>query len=189
MPERPDLDGVILVEGPSDRVAVEALAERLGRDLAANRWAVVAMGGASSFGHFLGALGPTGRGLRLAGLCDRAEVGALLQGLERAGLHDHPTSADLATLGFFVCIEDLEDELVRAVGPDRVEGVFGVHGDLRAWRTFQRQPAQRGRSPVGGIRRFLGAGSGRKVAYSRRLVEALDLAAIPGPLAAVLGTA
>jgi hypothetical protein len=52
-------------------------------------------------------------------------------------------------LGFFVCVADLEDELIRAAGPALVAEVFAAHGDLGAFRTIQRQPAWRGRDEAG----------------------------------------
>jgi hypothetical protein len=52
--------------------------------------------------------------------------------------------AGLERLGFFVCVDDLEDELIRA-GPAQVTEVFAAHGDLGAFRTIQRQPAWRGK--------------------------------------------
>jgi len=61
---------VVLVEGTSDRLAVETLAARRGRDLAAEGVVVVPAGGAHAMGGFLEQLGPHGRGARLAGLCD-----------------------------------------------------------------------------------------------------------------------
>ena len=64
----------VLVEGDSDRLAVEALARRHGRQLDAEGVAVVAIGGATNAGHAVRRYGPTGRGLRLAALCDVAEV-------------------------------------------------------------------------------------------------------------------
>jgi hypothetical protein len=50
---------VMLVEGISDRVALEALAERRGRNLEAEGIAVVPMGGAQAIGSFLEVFGPT----------------------------------------------------------------------------------------------------------------------------------
>jgi len=44
---------VILVEGMSDRIALEVLARRRGRDLAAQGVAVIAMHGATNLGHYL----------------------------------------------------------------------------------------------------------------------------------------
>jgi hypothetical protein len=37
-------------------------------------------------------------------------------------------------LGFYVCVNDLEDELIRAVGIAGVEALFDSQGDLRSYR-------------------------------------------------------
>jgi hypothetical protein len=51
---------VVLVEGISDQRALEALAERRGRDLDVEGVSVVAMGGAQAIGRFLELCGPRG---------------------------------------------------------------------------------------------------------------------------------
>jgi Overcoming lysogenization defect protein-like, TOPRIM domain len=61
---------VVLVEGVSDQIAVEALAGRLGRDLATEGVTVLPAGGAHGFGGYLRRFGPLGAGARLAGLYD-----------------------------------------------------------------------------------------------------------------------
>ena len=68
---------VIVVEGMSDRVALETLAERRGLALGAPGISIVHLGGATNIGHFLDLFGPRGLGVRLAGLCDAAEEGSL----------------------------------------------------------------------------------------------------------------
>ena len=55
-----DLRSVVLVEGVSDQLALEALAERRGRNLDAEGVSVVAMGGATTIGRFLDLFGPQG---------------------------------------------------------------------------------------------------------------------------------
>ena len=50
--------GVVLVEGVSDRIAIETLAGRLGRDLAADDVTVVPVGGAHAIGRFLEDVAP-----------------------------------------------------------------------------------------------------------------------------------
>src|SRR4029450_2339913 len=103
---------MVLVEGISDQVALETVAERRGRDLAAEGIGVVPMGGARSIGRYPGRggrvaaegmgwvpmggarsigrylerYGPGGLGLELAGLCDAGEEGEVRLGLERGGL-------------------------------------------------------------------------------------------------------
>ncbi len=177
---------VVLVEGPSDQVALLTLARRRGRDLVADGIAVIPIGGATSLGHFLDVLGPAGLGVTLAGMCDAAEEGAFARGLERAGLGTDLSRPDLESLGFFVCEADLEDELIRTLGVEVVEGIVSAQGELDSFRLFQRQPAQRGRPVPGQLRRFLGTRSGRKIEYAGLLVEALDLGRVPRPLDGVL---
>ncbi|SPF04237.1 TOPRIM nucleotidyl transferase/hydrolase domain-containing protein [Streptomyces sp. MA5143a] len=164
---------VVLLEGPSDVAAVDALAARRGRDLAAEGVCVLPMGGAMSVGRFAGLLGPSGLGLRLTGLCDERERGYYARGWERAGA---------APEGYFVCAADLEDELIRALGPTRVQELVRAEGDLRPLRTFLRQPAQQGRPAGQQLRRFFGTKKGRKIQYGRVLVEALAPDRVPAPL-------
>ncbi|MEZ0069341.1 hypothetical protein ABIA32_005385 [Streptacidiphilus sp. MAP12-20] len=173
---------VVLVEGASDQAAVEALALRRGRDLDGERVAVVPLGGATSVRRFLDLLGPGGLGLRVTGLCDAGEEGFFLRSLERSGLGSELTRTSMESLGFFVCDADLEEELIRCLGTDGVERVVDAEGDLRAFRTFQKQPAQRERTTEQQLRRFMGTLSGRKIHYARSLVEGLDPARVPRPL-------
>ncbi|MFD7017036.1 TOPRIM nucleotidyl transferase/hydrolase domain-containing protein [Streptomyces sp. NPDC059928] len=167
----------VLLEGPSDVAAVDALAASRGRNLADEGVCVLAMGGAMSIGRFADRLGPPGLGLRLAGLCDEGERGFYARGLERAGAPRE---------GFFVCAADLEDELIRALGVPRVAELVRAEGDLRPLETFLRQPAQRGRTAGQQLRRFFGTKKGRKIHYGRVLVEALDPDRAPAPLTGLL---
>ncbi|MFJ9427195.1 TOPRIM nucleotidyl transferase/hydrolase domain-containing protein [Streptomyces sp. NPDC101249] len=167
----------VLLEGPSDVAAVDALAARTGRDLAAEGVCVLSMGGAMNIGRYAALLGPPGLGLRLAGLCDERERGFYDRGLARA---------DAPGRSFFTCVADLEDELVRALGVPRVEEIVDAEGDLAAWRTFVRQPAQRDRSPRQRMRRFLGTKKGRKIRYGHLLTEALAPEEVPVPLRRLL---
>jgi hypothetical protein len=177
---------VVLVEGVSDQRALEALAERRGRSLDAEGVAVVPIGGAQAIGRFLNRFGPEGLDVRLAGLCDAAEEGDFRRGLERAGFGTDLTRTDLERLGFYVCVADLEDELIRALGAARVEEVVEAEGELGSFRTLQKQPEWRGRSVEEQLRRFMGSGGSRKIRYARLLVEVLDLTHVPRPLDLVL---
>lgn len=177
---------VVLVEGISDRVALEALAERRERVLDAEGISIVPIGGAQAIGRFLERFGPHGLDVRLAGLCDAAEEGDFRRGLERAGLGSDLTRGDLEALGFFVCVADLEDELIRALGVASVEQVVDAHGDLASFRTLQKQPAWQGRPHEEQLRRFMGSGGRRKIRYARFLVEALEPDGVPRPLDGVL---
>ena len=177
-----DARTVVLVEGVSDRVAVQAMAARRGRDLAGEGVGVVPMGGARSIRRYLRLFGPGGLDLTLAGLCDAGEEGDVRRGLERAGLGANLGRAEMASLGFYVCVVDLEDELIRRLGPAVVEQVVEAQGELGPFRTFQRQPAQRERTIHQQLHRFMGTGGGRKTRYAQFLVDALDLANVPEPL-------
>ncbi|WP_307799070.1 TOPRIM nucleotidyl transferase/hydrolase domain-containing protein [Micromonospora antibiotica] len=177
---------VVLVEGVSDRSAVEALAVRRDRDLTDEGVYVLPMGGAMSAGRFLRLLGPPGLGLAVRGLCDEAEEGWFRRALEQVGLGVDLSRTTMEALGFPVCVADLEDELIRALGPSGVEDVLDTEGDLPRFRVFQNQPAQRGRSVQRQLRRFLGTTSGRKARYAAALVHALDLDHVPRPLDRVL---
>jgi Overcoming lysogenization defect protein-like, TOPRIM domain len=179
----------VLVEGESDREAVVALAERRVVDLDREGVAVVAMGGVTNVARYVSELGPPGRDLRLAGLYDAGEERFVRGGLERAGLAPGPGRDGLAALGFHCCERDLEDELIRALGVDRVLAVVEAQRELDSFRVLQQQPAQRGRRIEDHLHRFLGAGSGRKVRYGRLLVEALGDHEVPAPLAGVLTAA
>ena len=177
---------VVLVEGISDQVALETLAERRGRDLAAERIAVVPIGGAQAIGAVLEQLGPHGLDVRLAGLCDAAEEGHFRRALERAGLGSNLTRAEMERLGFYVCVADLEEELIRSLGVGAVEEVAEAQGDLGSFRTLQKQAAWHGRPAEDQLRRFMGSGGRRKIRYARLLVDALDLTRVPRPLDGVL---
>ena len=170
----------MLVEGTSDLVAVEALAEHRGRDLDAEGVSLVPMGGAQAIGRFLELF--ISQGLKLAGLCDAAEEREFQRGLERAGLGSNLTRDDMEQLGFYVCVEDLEDELIRALGADAVEEVVDAQGDLGPFRTLQKQPAWQGRPREDQLRRFMGSGGSRKIRYARLLVDALEPDQVPRPL-------
>ena len=177
---------VILVEGISDQCALEALAVRRGRDLDAESVSIVPIGGAQSIGRFLARFGPQGLDVTLAGLCDAGEEGDFRRGLERVGLGSDLTRDDMERLGFYVCVRDLEDELIRAHGAESVERIAEAEGDLGAFRTLQKQPAWQGRATEDQLRRWLGSGGRRKIRYARLLVEALDLDQVPRPLDRVL---
>ena len=183
-----DPDAIVLVEGASDQNALEALAERRGRNLVAEGVLIVPMGGATTIGHYLDLVGPAGFDVKLAGLCDVGEEGDFRRGLERSGVGSNLDRPAMEDLGFFVCVADLEDELIRALGTDRVEAVIEAQGETGTFRLMQKQPAQRERARDAQLRRFMGTRAGRKVHYARLLVEAVDLASIPRPLDGVLAS-
>jgi predicted ATP-dependent endonuclease of OLD family len=176
----------VLVEGVSDQLALEALAKRRGRNLDAEGVSIVPMGGATNIRSFLNRFGPQGLDVRLAGLCDANEEGDFRRGLERAGLGSNLTRADMERLGFYVCVADLEDELIRSLGAAAVERVIDAQGELELFHTFQKQPQWRARTSEEQLRRFFGTHRGRKIQSAAFLVDALDLGQVPRPLDAVL---
>ena len=58
---------------------------------------MVPMGGATSIGRFVERFGPAGAGLRLAGLCDAREEGAVHGALERAGVESAASTCARST--------------------------------------------------------------------------------------------
>lgn len=177
---------VVLVEGNSDRVALHTLAERVGRDLAAEGVEIVAMGGITNTRAFALRYGPLGLGVRLAGMYDAADEGKLRRGLVAAGLGADLEPDDLVGLGFFKCSVDLEDELIRALGVEAVEAVIAAAGEAQSLRLLAGMPAQRDWTREAVLRRFFGSQSGRKARYAALLVEALEPGQAPEPLASVL---
>ena len=132
------------------------------------------MGGYGNLPRLLGEY----RDLRLARSLRRRGGAALLA---RAGVRG-PLGARGAS-GFYACERDLEDELTRAVGPDGMERVLAEQGELRAFRTYQKQPAHRSRPLEEQLHGFMW---NRKQKYAVLLVEALDLERVPRPLDRVL---
>ncbi len=180
-----DANAVMLVEGVSDQMAVETIAARRGQDFGAQHVVVVPIGGAHAFTRYLKQFGPAGAGLRLTGLCDVGEENAVRRGLAGAGIGSPVGRADMERLGFYVCVEDLEDELIRAVGTARVAELIDSQGDLGSFRSLQRQPEWRGQPAGAQLRRFLGSGAGRKLRYARLLAGEVGLDRLPHPLEAV----
>jgi hypothetical protein len=183
-----DARAVVLVEGVSDQIAVETLAARLGRDLASEAVAVVPMGGAQAMARFLTRFGPQGANVRLAGLYDAGEEHVVRRALERTGIGSPLARADIEELGFYVCVADLEEELIRALGAASVLAVIGDQGEIDSFHTLQKQPVWRGQRTEDQLRRFMGNAS-RKIRYASLLVDALDLDQVPRPLRLVLAHA
>lgn len=180
---------IVLVEGMSDKAALDVIARRLGIPTGGTGVHIVPMGGVTNVGRFVGELRPDGLGVSLAGLCDAGEADYVMRVLAKAGFIVGDSRAGLAALGFYVCDADLEDELIRAAGVDAVEKIIEAQGELGSFRTFGKQPAQRRRSPQQQLHRFMGTRSGRKSLYASLLADALELTRIPEPLTRVLAHA
>src|SRR3954464_3957230 len=153
-------ESIVVVEGESDRAALVRLAERRGRDLAAESVAILPVGGAPALPRFLSSFGALAPHVRLAGLCDAGEA-------------DHFRRALGPSAPCYVCDADLEDELVRAVGTARLEQIIAGQGgaeqnnrgqgELHSFRTPEKQPAQRTRTLEQQLGVFLG---NRKIRYA-----------------------
>jgi len=174
---------VVLVEGISDQRALATLAQRRGRDLEAEGVSILPIGGAHAIGTYLERFGPRGLDLKVAGLCDVGEEGTFRHALERTGVGADLTRDAMEELGFYVCVTDLEDELVRALGSAAVLRIVEAQGELAPFRTFQKQPAKRELDLEEQLWRFMW---NRKIRYAPLLVGALDLGSIPRPLDGVL---
>ena len=161
---------VILVEGITDRIALEAVAAKFGRDLAAEGVEVVPIGGAQAIRRAAAQYD----GERVVGLCDAGEERWFRRVL------------GVAT---YVCVEDMEDELIRSLGPSGVEEVIAAQGELETFRNFQNQLAWRGRPVELQLHRWLRSAHRRNKRYPPLLIAALEPEQIPPPLAGVLAAA
>jgi hypothetical protein len=177
----------VLVEGISDQIALEALAAKRGRDLERDGVAIVPIGGAHAIGRALTRFAAL-PDVRLAGLCDAGEEDVYRRALERAGLGGNLSRAQMEQLGFYVCVDDLEDELMRALGTARIEALLEADGDLAPFRTFQKQLAWREADTYRQLRRFTRSSDRRNIRYPQRFVEALPPDEIPRPLHGVLAS-
>jgi hypothetical protein len=160
----PRVPVVIAVEGASDKVVLETISRRLGRDLAAEGIRIQAIGGAHAIRRFVTELGSD---VAVRGLCDENE-----QHLFRRVLDD-----------VYVCVPDLEGELIRALGVERVLEIV----DTDAFAKMRRQPAHRATPVDKALHRWLRSSSSRFHRYLPVLTEALELDRVPAPLAGVLG--
>src|SRR4051812_32629469 len=149
---------VVLVEGITDRIALEAAARRLGHDLGGVE--IVPIGGAQAIRRAAAQYD----GELLLGLCDAGEARWFRRVLGES---------------FFICVEDLEDELVRALGVSGVEEILEAHGELKTFRHFQNQPAWRGRPGEAQLRRWFQAADRRRSRYLPVLVAALEPDRVP----------
>jgi hypothetical protein len=159
---------VVLVEGITDRFALEAVAARLDLDLTGVE--IVPIGGAQAIRRAAADY----RGQHVVGLCDAGE-----ERFFRRALGD-------AT---FVCNRDLEDELLRALGTERTLELIAAQDELETFRNFQNQVHWRGKPVERQLRRWLRSADGRSNRYPPLLVSVLEPDEIPAPLTGVLSAA
>lgn len=104
---------VLVVEGASDRILVERVAELLGLDLDKAGVAILELDGSASFRHGYRALGPPGFDLPLVGLLDED---ARVEWADEVGVQP----VDLESEGFVACDPDLEGVYIDRLGHDVV---------------------------------------------------------------------
>ena len=161
---------IVLVEGGSDVAALDALTAVDGMR---GRFDLVAMGGITNVSTYVARLRQERPDVVLLGVCDERE--------RRFMERERPALADV-----FVCERDLEDELIRAVGPEAVVDLLEELGELGRFHTFQEQPEWRGQPLHDQLRRFAGTRSGRKAVFAGRLAAELTTDTLPAPLARLL---
>lgn len=174
---------VVLLEGPSDVAAVRALMESGGIDPAPVE--LVSLQGITNVGRVLKEIRQVVGDIDVVGLCDAAESRFPVQALADDGLPARDAT-DLPVYGWFVCEADLEDELIRALGPQQalqaLEGA-GLGGRFEALRI---QGAWADRPLAEQLHRFCGAAAGRKELAAAVLARALPKDAVPEPLSMLL---
>lgn len=174
---------IVFAEGESDAAALRVLAAKLAPQSRHNSINIESLGGAS--GYRLAIPDTHSQGRRFCGLYDLPELDDVAAGFARIGI-DVDGAASLEDRGFFACRDNLEDELISALGIDGVEEVIRTAGEAGPLETLRSQPAWRDQPRSDVLRRFFSSQSGRKQRYAALMTDALDLDAVPRPLRAVL---
>jgi hypothetical protein len=177
---------IVLVEGVTDELALTLAAARSGRDLNAEGVSVVPINGAHAIGRFLRRMAAEEPEARLAGLYDAGEEEVIRAALEVAGYGPNLDRKRLEEIGFFACVADLEDELIRAAGDSLLASLIELEGDEQPWHTFRNQRAWNGRPVDQQFRRFIRSVSERNSRYIRAIVETIDPSQLPRPLGLLL---
>jgi len=177
---------IVVVEGVTDQLALTLAAQRTGRDLRAEGVTVVPIHGAHAIGRFLRQLAADNPGARLAGLYDEGEQEVIRTALQRAGYGSNLDSQSLERVGFFACVADLEDELIRAAGDSHIAGLIEQAGDSQPWHRFRSQHAWRSRPPDQQFHRFIRSVSERNSRYIRAILDTIELSRLPRPLRMLL---
>ncbi len=177
---------IILVEGVTDELALSLAARRLGRDLEAEGVSIVPINGAHAMSRFLRRLAADEPEAKLAGLYDAGEEEIIRTALEVAGYGPDLDRKRLEEIGFFACVVDLEDELIRAAGDSLLARLIELEGDGQPWHTFRNQRAWNGRPVDQQSRRFIRSVSERNSRYIRAIVETIDPSLLPRPIRLLL---
>jgi hypothetical protein len=175
----------VLLEGASDVAAVRALAARAGVPLDGSRVRLVDMGGATNVRRHLLDAARAPASPRVLGMCDIKEAGFFVRALRDLGCEVTSAQA-LPDWGFQLCDRDLEDELMRALGPGPVRAVLEHLGLTDRFAVFTQQPAWAARDFHEQAHRFAGVASGRKELMAQALALALHPRSLPAPLRGLL---
>jgi hypothetical protein len=181
----PSLPVVVLLEGRSDVAALEVLIQASHLAAQAGYVELVDMGGVTNVRRYVNDVVSARSAHRVLGLCDARETRYFVRALS---VHC-PKITDPSTMaefGFHVCGSDLEDELIRALGADRVRVVLDTLGLAEGFNQFRRQPAWRDRPLHSQLQRFAGVAAGRKAIFAAALAAATSLSSAPAPLQALL---
>ena len=173
---------LVLVEGESDAAAVRAVSNLIGFDLARHHVWLQSTNGVTNYSRALSMFMLEHPHAGFCGLYDVADERYVRRALSSVAA---PLTDDTSveSFGFFACVADLEDELIRALGSESVEHVIEQQGELASLRRFQAMPQHRGTPVEQQLRRFLGTRATRKIRSAQRLVEALTVDQLPAPLA------
>lgn len=183
---------MILLEGASDVAAVRVLAHTRGLGTAVDEGSIaaVSLDGVTNMRTGIVTARERHPEARVLGLCDAREQQVAVRALIATGVLAEGAGADdLPGAGFFVCHDDLEEELMRALGRDGVEAAIETLGLQPALLAFQRQEAWRGRPFEEQVHRFCAVASGRKIAMAGAMGAGLSVEQIPAPIAALLSRA
>jgi len=115
---------VLIVEGLSDRIVVEAAAAAKGVSLDREGVTVFALDGADKFAHVIKILGVNGFDTNLCGLCDEDREASWAGQLKTK-------TTNLAAHGFFVARKDLEHEYAAAIGASELIATLIAEGVAR----------------------------------------------------------
>jgi putative ATP-dependent endonuclease of OLD family len=114
---------IFFVEGRSDVIVVETIAEQLGLRLDRESVAVVGLDGGDSFPSAYKMLSEPGFGVPAAGMLDEDKRAAWAKGLGVPG-------ADLEAHGYLVCQPDLEGMYVQSLGVERALNLLLASHDV-----------------------------------------------------------
>ncbi len=161
---------VVLVEGISDQIAVDAMLARSERGVD-DHVVAVPIGGAQAVDNALATFSERDD-LMVFGLCDHAEANFFADAFAAHGLDGN----------YFVCNPDLEAELIAAFEPDELESLIEAQGELKSLRIMQKQAAWRDRPFAEQVHRWIRARALRSSRYASVLITAADEERLPRPL-------